>query len=160
MSSKRVDIKAILADPKKRRDMVVGSIIATQAREGVHTTREQAEAAYDKVHAEKVAERVVRAEKKALKSTIANAKRMLDQLHGGGNSWACFKHALMDALGVPRDQYIKWDVPIEWQYAYRRATGWTDAQTRRKLQLLPGPDFKLKPNATVLPREGKKDVNS
>ena len=52
MSNKRVNIKAILADPVKRRELMVRSIIATQAREGITTTREQAEAAYDKVLAE------------------------------------------------------------------------------------------------------------
>jgi hypothetical protein len=45
----RIDIKAILRDPKKRRELMVRTIIATQAREGVKTSRAQAEAAYDKV---------------------------------------------------------------------------------------------------------------
>lgn len=46
---RRIDVKAILADPQKRRTLMVSTIIATQAREGVTTTRVQAEAAYDKV---------------------------------------------------------------------------------------------------------------
>ncbi len=45
----RVDIKAILANPAQRRELFVGVIIATQAREGIVTTRAQAEAAYDTV---------------------------------------------------------------------------------------------------------------
>ena len=45
MSTKRFDIRAILRDPVKRRTLLVNSIIATQAREGITTTREQAEAA-------------------------------------------------------------------------------------------------------------------
>jgi hypothetical protein len=49
MSAKRVGIKAILRNPAQRRTLLVNCIIATQAREGVTTTREQAEAAYDKV---------------------------------------------------------------------------------------------------------------
>lgn len=49
----RVDIKAILRDPKKRRELMVRTIIATQAREGVTTSRAQAETAYDKVRREK-----------------------------------------------------------------------------------------------------------
>lgn len=44
----RVDIRAILRDPIKRRRLMVACIIATQAREGVTTTQEQAERAYDK----------------------------------------------------------------------------------------------------------------
>lgn len=51
--NKRVDIKAILRDPYKRRELMVETIIATQAHEGITTTREQAEAAYDKVEWEK-----------------------------------------------------------------------------------------------------------
>jgi hypothetical protein len=51
--NKRVDIKAILRDPAKRRELMVRSIIATQAREGITTSRAQAEAAYDKVQGEK-----------------------------------------------------------------------------------------------------------
>jgi transglutaminase-like putative cysteine protease len=50
MSTKRFDIRAILRDPVKRRTLLVNSIIATQAREGITTTREQAEAAYDRVN--------------------------------------------------------------------------------------------------------------
>lgn len=49
----RVNIKAILADPIKRRELCVTTIIATQAREGITTTREQAEHAYDTVQEEK-----------------------------------------------------------------------------------------------------------
>jgi hypothetical protein len=45
----RIDLKAILRDPAKRRKLMVRTIIATQAREGITTTQEQAEAAYDKV---------------------------------------------------------------------------------------------------------------
>lgn len=45
----RVDIKAILQDSRLRRELMVKTIIATQAREGITTSREQAEAAYDKV---------------------------------------------------------------------------------------------------------------
>ena len=48
-----VDIKAILADPEKRKDMFVRATIAAQARKGITTTREQAEYAYDKVQEEK-----------------------------------------------------------------------------------------------------------
>jgi hypothetical protein len=47
--NKRFNIKALLADPVKRRELCVRCIIATQAREGITTTRAQAEAAYDKV---------------------------------------------------------------------------------------------------------------
>lgn len=53
--NRRVDIKAILADPVQRRRLMVRCIIATQAMEGIETTQEQAEAAYDKVQAEKAA---------------------------------------------------------------------------------------------------------
>jgi hypothetical protein len=51
-SVKRIDIKAILRDPAKRRELMVLTIIATQAREGITTSRAQAEAAYDKVQGE------------------------------------------------------------------------------------------------------------
>jgi hypothetical protein len=53
MSAKRVDITAILRDPARRRTLMVNAVIATQAREGITTTREQAEAAYDKVQSER-----------------------------------------------------------------------------------------------------------
>ena len=42
----RVDVKAILADPDLRRKLMVRTIQATQAREGIDTTEEQAERAY------------------------------------------------------------------------------------------------------------------
>ena len=50
---KRVPINRILADPKLRKDLMVGVIQATQAREGIDTTVVQAERAYDKVQAER-----------------------------------------------------------------------------------------------------------
>lgn len=50
---KRVDIKKILADPNLRRKIMVSTIIATQAREGIETTKKQAEQAYDKILKEK-----------------------------------------------------------------------------------------------------------
>ena len=49
---RRLDVKAILADPALRRDLMVDCLVATQAREGIVTTREQAEKAYDKVERE------------------------------------------------------------------------------------------------------------
>lgn len=50
---KRFAIREILANPAQRRELCVRVIIATQAREGITTTREQAEAAYDAVQREK-----------------------------------------------------------------------------------------------------------
>ena len=50
---RRVNLRAILADPKLRRELLVSTIRATQAREGITTTQEQAEAAYDKVQHER-----------------------------------------------------------------------------------------------------------
>ena len=45
----RINIREILADPWLKRCLMVRCIIATQAREGIVTTKAQAEAAYDKV---------------------------------------------------------------------------------------------------------------
>ena len=45
-SKRRVDLRGILADPDLRRDLMVPTLQTTQAREGVETTREQAERAY------------------------------------------------------------------------------------------------------------------
>ena len=44
--NRRVNIKAILADPGLRRQLMVSTIQATQAREGIDTTEEQADRAY------------------------------------------------------------------------------------------------------------------
>lgn len=46
---RRVDIRTILRDPNLRRELMVRTIVAIQAREGIKTTQQQAEAAYDKV---------------------------------------------------------------------------------------------------------------
>lgn len=51
-SRRRVDVRSIFDDPVQRRELMIRMIIATQAREGIETTWEQAEAAYDKVQAE------------------------------------------------------------------------------------------------------------
>jgi len=44
--SRRIDINEVLADPEERRELMIRTIIATQAREGIHVTREEAERAY------------------------------------------------------------------------------------------------------------------
>ena len=44
--NERVNVKAILADPDLRRKLMVRTIQATQSREGIETTEEQAEQAY------------------------------------------------------------------------------------------------------------------
>jgi hypothetical protein len=46
MTSKRLNMKAILADPELRRKLMVATIQTTQAREGIDTTTEQADRAY------------------------------------------------------------------------------------------------------------------
>ena len=42
---RRINIKKILADPDQRRELLVRSVIAIHAREGIVTTIEQAEQA-------------------------------------------------------------------------------------------------------------------
>ena len=49
MARRRVKIKDILDDPKERKELMIRTIIATQAREGIHVSREQAEYAYEQV---------------------------------------------------------------------------------------------------------------
>ena len=51
---KRIDIKKILSDEQLRQELMVSSIIFTQAVEGIETTREQALRAYSKVREEKL----------------------------------------------------------------------------------------------------------
>ena len=46
MASKRLNVKAILADAELRRKLMVSTIQATQAREGIDTSMEQADRAY------------------------------------------------------------------------------------------------------------------
>ena len=46
---RRQNIKAILSDRESRKELMVRTIITMQAREGIITTRKQAECAYDKV---------------------------------------------------------------------------------------------------------------
>lgn len=53
MKNRRVNLQAILADEHLRRWLMVTTIQAMQAREGVETTRVQAERAYDVVQREK-----------------------------------------------------------------------------------------------------------
>jgi len=49
---KRVNIKQILSNPEQRKDLMVGVIQFLQIIEGIDTTKEQAENAYDKVQEE------------------------------------------------------------------------------------------------------------
>lgn len=56
---RRIDIRAILRDPKQYRDLMARVIVATQAREGIVTTAEQAEAAIDAVRREREVNRTL-----------------------------------------------------------------------------------------------------
>lgn len=49
MVGRRVDVRAILADPVLRRRLMIATIQATQNREGIGTTEEQAGHAFDAV---------------------------------------------------------------------------------------------------------------
>ncbi len=51
MDRRRIDIKSILSDEDLRRDLMVQVIRATQAREGIETSEEQATRAYYAVRA-------------------------------------------------------------------------------------------------------------
>jgi len=51
--SRRIDIRAILADPVKRRRLMALTLQATQAREGREITLERAYEVYDKIQAER-----------------------------------------------------------------------------------------------------------
>lgn len=53
MNQKRLDIKAVLADSRLRKTLITGIIIATQAREEITTTQQQANEVYDAVQQEK-----------------------------------------------------------------------------------------------------------
>ncbi len=56
-----------------------------------------------------------------VKATVTLAKQLGAQRSG----WAGFKHKLMAYLGIPRDQFDKWDVPEDWKQAYCKANGRT-----------------------------------
>jgi hypothetical protein len=51
--TRRIDVRSILMDERLRRELMVDVIVATQAREGIETTREQAERAYDAIRTER-----------------------------------------------------------------------------------------------------------
>ena len=53
------------------------------------------------------------------KATVTLAKK----LGANRSGWAGFKHRLMDHLGIPQDQFDKWNVPEEWKDVYCRANG-------------------------------------
>ena len=49
---RRVNIKQILQNSEQRKELIVGAMQFLQNIEGIDTTKEQAEAAYDKVQEE------------------------------------------------------------------------------------------------------------
>ncbi len=53
------------------------------------------------------------------KASVAAVKRIPGWMYG----WATFKKRLMVSLGIPADQFYKWDVPKDWQEAYKKAAG-------------------------------------
>jgi len=51
--NKKINIKKILRDPQKRRELTVNTIQFLQNLEGIDTTKEQAQNAYDKIQEER-----------------------------------------------------------------------------------------------------------
>lgn len=49
MTNRRVDLGKIVRDPIQRKDLIVESVIAAQAREGRDVPREEVEATYDEM---------------------------------------------------------------------------------------------------------------
>jgi hypothetical protein len=62
-----------------------------------------------------------------MKATVTNAKLLGAQRSG----WAGFKHRLMAQLGIPANQFDKWDVPVNWQQAFCKANGRTLFKTSK-----------------------------
>lgn len=54
MKNKRINIKSILCDKVLRKELMISTIQAIQAREGIDTTFEQASQAYNKVMKERL----------------------------------------------------------------------------------------------------------
>jgi hypothetical protein len=87
---RRVNIKKVLEDPEKRKELMVRTIIATQALEGRDLTTEQAEEVYEKIQEEvrkKFAEEnpgreMVRNDEASLESAMNTFERFHDKESG------------------------------------------------------------------------------
>lgn len=56
------------------------------------------------------------------KASAAHVRRMFKKYGASATcGWLSFKYCLKKELGIPAEQ--KWDVPPEWQQAYKRACG-------------------------------------
>ena len=89
MSERRVDIKKVLKDPEQRRELMIRTIIATQSREGREISREQAEAAYEKIQQELREEPqenpgLVRNDAVSLENAVKTFERFQDKEAGVG----------------------------------------------------------------------------
>ena len=73
--SRRVQIKDILGDPEERKELMIRTIIATQAREGIDVTREQAEEAYEKV------QEVIGGQRRNDEQSLAAAEKGFKRFH-------------------------------------------------------------------------------
>jgi hypothetical protein len=58
------------------------------------------------------------------KASVAAVKRIFKERGAAAFGWLGFKHCLMDYLEIPRNQ--KWDVPPDWQKAFKKACGRKD----------------------------------
>ena len=109
-SNRRIDVRSIFDDPVKRRKLMIQLIIATQAREGIETTWEQAEAAYDKVQEElRTGRRVSNPGLPMNNAALATFKRFHSRktdepvypFHHGDESVICLEH-----LEWPEQTYL------------------------------------------------------
>lgn len=92
MSSRRVDLTKILEDPEQRKELMVRTIIATQASAGIQVSFEDAEAAYDRMQEElrKKAElrenpgQMVRNDEMSFNAAVQTFERFQDKEAGVG----------------------------------------------------------------------------
>ncbi len=64
---------------------------------------------------------VVRSSDEKVVPSAAVVRKIFKERRAAAFGWLGFKHCLMDELGIPRTQ--KWDVPPDWQKAYKEALG-------------------------------------
>lgn len=89
----RADLRAILADPDLRRELMVRTIQATQAREGIETTKEQAERAYYAVT-------------EGERASVFDLRRFRTSKSGGGDR----RHQMFVKALAGADDGIRYDV--------------------------------------------------
>lgn len=116
MSKRRIDLTKILEDPEQRKELMVRTIVATQAREGINVTIEEAEEAYERIQQELRRKAAMRENPGMVRNdeqSLAGAVQTYERFHDGEAGVGAYPFNGRKEGIFPLPTYVQWPRGVE-----------------------------------------------